>query len=376
MSKKAEYIETICKKLEECHYKTVDPDEVMSTDVNIIVDRDSYDVKSFKWLPEENLAKLAEFDWFGYASWERAYQEIGRKGYLKFKPYVTRYPDDNPSLVLRHNRFLHMFRGYYFQTSMTVRGQGDAGHSSIRLDSIIYGVEPKKLMQLSKLYYMLYYAALIDCGFKYDSFVKLFNEDRAVVDKFLKDSLNYWRVEFDYDWSDIEGYISDSDEPIIPMEHEHTYEILAKNGAICRFYIDSESIGVEYREKGAIANTCKILRIPDLYDGIELSAVKDGKRCDCEMFEARYADKPDVVKRVKVDEDDLDEFGRSLESCFRYREDKEHMLLVMLLKLCNIHIDWTCSYTLGDLEIFQRANSNEVKAVDSLNDVKLTKEEA
>lgn len=369
MSKKAEYIETICKKLEACHYKTVNPDDVFSTEqYNALVDRDSYEVKSFRWLPEENLKQLAEFDWAGWASWERAYQEIGRKGYLKFTPYITKYPDDNPSLVVRHNRFLHMFRGYYFQTSMTVRGNGDAGHGSIRTDSLLR-VEPRKLAQISKLYYMLFYAALIDCGFKYDSFIKVFAEDKSVTDTFLKESLSYWRFDTPYTSSDLTGYITDTDEPIIPMEHERTYEILAKGSALCKFYIDDESIGVEYRRKGDIANTCKILKIPQLYDGMTIEHEGEKIYAKCEI-------NGELVTRFRIDEDDLDDFGISLENCFRYNGDKEKLLLLMLLKLCGIHLDWTCAYAIMDLDVFPRSNSNEVTIVESLNDVTFTEEEA
>lgn len=354
MSNKSEYIKRICEKLERCHYKVVDPDDVLSNEPNMLVDKDSYEVKCFKWLPEENLKLLADFNFAEWGSWDRAYQELGRRKILQFKPYVKSFPDGDQSLVLRHNRFLHLFRGYYFQTSMTIGGSGDAGHSSMRIDGIFKHAEPRRLAVKSKLYYMLFYAALIDCGFKYDSFIELFTSDRPVVDKFLQDSLNIWHMKFKYTWSDIQEYFTESQDVIIPAEHDNTFEVLASKGVLCRFYIDNDSIGVEYRKKGTLINNTMRLQIPKWCDGISLTWVEDNH----------------------IDPDDLEDLEYSVEQCFRHSYDYKLMLLTMLLKLCRIHMDWICAYSIGDLDTFSRMNSNEITVVESLNQVKIPGEEA
>lgn len=343
MSKKAEYISKICEKLQEGGFKSYDAEDILGREPIATLDSDSFELRAFRWLPEENLRKMSEFDYSKYEDWSKLYQAFGREGFFNMKPFITTKYEENPSLVLRHNRFLHMFRGYYFQISSTVTGQVDNGHGSFRTDGLLRNAEPRNFVRQSKLYYMLLYAALIDCGFMSTPFINLFENDRAAVDEFLSKSLKAWFIYNTYTWDDIAGYFTTSHESIIPAEHDKVYEVYAGLATLCRFCVDKKSISVEYKPKGAALTTTLTLNIPDVFDGVEPIEDEDDK------YDMQYA----------------------IDRCFNDKSYPKLMLLVMVLKLAGINLNWVACYAVKKLDVFPKLNTNETIEVNKLSDVKI-----
>ena len=140
-------------------------------------------IQSLQWLPEENLQIMADCDISGCKSFQEAYQAYGRAGAFKFTPYlVDAKHSSNPCLCIRRNRFMHMFRGHYFQVSETVTGIIDHENGAYRttfLTKVPYGNE---MLRTGLISYMLWWAAFISVGFCFDNFRELFDANTRVLE--------------------------------------------------------------------------------------------------------------------------------------------------------------------------------------------------
>lgn len=107
-------------------------------------------------------------------------------GMLNFKPYITKNSQGNLTLVLKYNRYVHLFRGYHYQCSYTADGIGEYSSASVRLDRLeaIFGRD----LRNNKLLKMFYYMNLISCCRELDVFNKLLGADPDLVDEFMKKS--------------------------------------------------------------------------------------------------------------------------------------------------------------------------------------------
>lgn len=112
--------------------------------------------------------------------------EAAKAGLLKFKPYITKNSYGHATLVLKYNRYVHLFRGYHYQCSYTADGIGEYSSAGVRIDvlSSAFGRE----LRDSKLLKMFYYMNLIACCKELDIFTKLLEKDPGLVDEFMKKS--------------------------------------------------------------------------------------------------------------------------------------------------------------------------------------------
>ena len=200
------------------------------------------------YLPRQNLKAILDCDISGCRDCMGAYQLWGRAGALRFEPYIVK-DSGNPTLVIRHNRYLHMFRGYYFQVSETVDGIGDAGHNSYNTDFIARR-SGSEMLTRGLIGYMLWWASLIDAGFRYNNFVGLFNDNREVLERFLKESSDYWGRDYRYTWEDVAEYVKFSDGAI--DNRREIYHLIrdGKDGeTVCaHFAIGEKTVEVELPE--------------------------------------------------------------------------------------------------------------------------------
>lgn len=109
-----------------------------------------------------------------------------KAGMLKFKPYITKNSYGHVTLVLKYNRYVHLFRGYHYQCSYTADGIGEYSSAGVRIDVLTsaFGIE----LRNSKLLKMFYYMNLIACCKELDTFTKLLETDPGLVDEFMKQS--------------------------------------------------------------------------------------------------------------------------------------------------------------------------------------------
>ena len=148
--------------------------------------------KKFKYIPNFHLRALIE-------NFETIKSECGRErtvstflavaakaGMLNFKPYITKNSYNHVTLVLKYNRYVHLFRGYHYQCSYTADGLGEYLSAGVRIDALssTFGRD----LRNSKLLKMFYYMNLIACCKELDVFTKLLETDPGLVDEFMKKS--------------------------------------------------------------------------------------------------------------------------------------------------------------------------------------------
>ena len=326
--KKMELIDEICKKLNDKGFN-----DTTTFGNTIEFSTEDGTGRGLMFLPIENLVKLRDCEIDKYNTIVDIYQAWGRCGALKFTPYEVD-SRNNPSLVLRHDRFLHMFRGYSFQASGTVDGISDCGSGSYRTDFITRTSHFDRVLSRGLISYMLWWAALIDVGFRFDNFVEAFNKDITPIEKFLNDCTHYWNGSYNYMWADVERNITIGTGHIDTKERK-MYQ-LNDAGVIAYLAIGKKSVQVETAD-----NVLVTITIPNLNEGSGYDL---------------------------TDEDDLYDFEREVEilESNHYLE----MIAVMALKLAGIHISFINYYPLRKHVVTMRPiNAPDVVNVKSLNDI-------
>lgn len=287
------------------------------------------------FLPKENLEKILQTEITDWSDFGKVYEAWGRAKALRFMPYMVD-EDDNPSLVLRHNRFLHMFRGYRWQVSSTVDGQVDNGSSSYSTNFLTAGHREEEVLSKSLLAYCLWWATLIDVGFRFDNFFELFGTDVNKLNEFLKVSAAYWGKHFDYSWVDVAKCINKESEPIDTITRK-VYQLQDSKGVGAYIAIGKKTIQVQTAEK------CLTFTIPD----------------------------PSIGTNYDLDEeDDRDSFHSDM-----YTLEENHfreIIAVMLLKLAGIHVSFINWFPLAGSRKFKflrPINSPDVVKAESLNEI-------
>lgn len=280
------------------------------------------------YMPTENLERIINCEVKDWSEFIKVYNAWGRAGVLRFKPYSD-HSRNNPSLVIRHNRYLHMFRGYHFQASNTIQGIGEAGSGSYRTEFLIYALRPFLTS------YILWWAAYIDVGFQFNNFIESFDNDKQSLEDFLHESMAFWKCDTQYHWNDVENYIKVDYTPI-DINARKMYQITDDGVKVAAYLaIGKETVQVQTVEKTFT------FTFPNLSEGLPES----------------YAE----------DEDRMEEIAERLEDN-HYRE----MIAVMLLKLAGIHISFINWYPLShnvDLMRMRPINAPDVTNVKSLANI-------
>ena len=115
-----------------------------------------------------------------YTAWKKA-------GYLKVKPCLV--PGDVPSIILGIDKWLHWFRGYYFQISDTSDGVGEVYHGVDRLDHTLDYLEDLKYIDsYNQAARDVFTACLIPVLCHYDCGIDILRSNRELVNDFLEQS--------------------------------------------------------------------------------------------------------------------------------------------------------------------------------------------
>ncbi len=239
------YLRTFCDKLNAAGYKYYD-----SSDVTRVQLTDYYAscdaVAQLRYLPEENLEKIASYEVEKHSNFNALYQALGKCGYLKFRPYVFKSDGGTKTLCLRHNRFLQLRPDGKFKLTENPDDKSVLRESTYDVHDILHNEYEKPTQYDSHLVYMLIYSTLIDCGFYVESFRDVFYGDTKVVDEFLDSSLHVFDIKYSYGFHDIfDKYISYRKGNV--AFDKVAYEVVNSSDYImCRFTIEPGKIAVEY----------------------------------------------------------------------------------------------------------------------------------
>lgn len=296
---------------------------------------------SYSFLPDFLLWKMAEMDYSNIACLSEAIDAWGKAGYLRFTPFVSPY-NDNPTLSVRHNIHIHLFRRQMFQASGNPHGVIEMEQGSININNLLKlrGYE-KDWASGDYLYNLLCYAAFIDVGFHYRSVVQWFKSNTKEADKFVHDSYLHHKVELKYTLEDLFKYISVEDGARIST-NRHIFRIAGHGGAMCEFAYGDKTIQVMVSSGNSEITKLWTLTIPDPKTYIEsddMEAVEDY------IYTLMYTP-----------------IGTGMDN------SGVLLLLIMLLKFTGIQINWICSYQLKQLQPVKASNCPNVMAVESLQD--------
>lgn len=197
-------------------------------------------------------------------------QALAGQGYLKFEPYMTKNSVGTPTLVLKHNRFVHLFRGYYFQVSYTAEGIGEYRKANVRLDHTLslikdiemvfddrstkqpdYGeceTELKQAMERNRIQEIFCYMNCINACTGIDAFDVLLQKSPDIVDAFVKESVKHRIPDFSLTYREmIDLLCTNSTDMISIQDPKAIYRLPASDTQdVCRLRVyDWDTVAVE-----------------------------------------------------------------------------------------------------------------------------------
>lgn len=326
---KDKYLQTICDNLNKNGFRERCLDDILLSEQTKEFSPEYGEISTFKFLPEDNLKKMAEYYVGRFSLYESLYQAWGREGFLKFTPYVVLDDQSVPVLCLRRNRFMYVFRSYYFQISETFDGAGIWNIGPYSIEGLIRMIRRGgKAYEQSNLMYILLYSSMIHCGSKSDTFMETFRNNREVIDDFFKQSMSDYSIFFDKDSSVIERYMSyrygmlEASTGIGPV-----YEIKLSDGKpYCRFAVSRCEVQIEYNSMlDSTLSRIVTFTMPKFGDGISC-----GLR--------------------PVSDDCIEEINDELENAIGKDETPMHFVLLMLLEFIGVYV------SNDDMHLIRRLN--------------------
>lgn len=161
-------------------------------------------LETIQYIPEENIGSVlekyelligkvqAKSGGKGFSVQEFC-QAASKEGLLKFKPYIVDKDSITyPSLVLKYNRYLHLFRGYDFHVSYTCNGIGEYDSAGLRLDVMLRALDGVTAVD-GKYQQMLVYMNALKAGWGIDEFRDMIKENEELFDEFIETTLKKMR---------------------------------------------------------------------------------------------------------------------------------------------------------------------------------------
>lgn len=304
--------------------------------------------KKLKYVPEENqkmiLDNLGSLVNSVVTEWSaiRFMNAAEKAGYLSFEPYITSNRYGTPTLVLAHNRFVHLFRGYCYQVSCTADGAGEYQKADFRVDDVTYLFHG--CMRESKLHKVLYYMNFIQACAGLDAFDKVFSSDETIFDEFMRQSTRDIFSNYDLTYDELvrtvvhEPFSLELNEPIV------VYRLKASDTTdYCRVKVYSQScISVEIGTEDTPIEL--VFTLPNWDDGLDVDK---------------------MVEQNHVEEDDL----KCLAECTK-NERVFGSLVVFGLNLMGFVVNYLTVYPIKESACTMRAlNSPNVRAFNNLDNL-------
>lgn len=194
--------------------------------------------KIVQCLPNENLEKIKSTRLSKYKEVDELVQQLGRRGYLSFDPYIGYTADKQPILIVRYNRFVVLEHGHFkifAECNNFEQLTSEYYRSSLYLGDVLH--EPKGESAMCEI---LYYPLYETCS-SLQAFVDFINNKpdkaNAVIEKFINDSISYLGVPWSFETPKPKWFYSDSDASV----SEHVYRLVREYKDVCRFYfVDSK----------------------------------------------------------------------------------------------------------------------------------------
>ena len=254
--------------------------------------------------------------------------EAAKLGHLSFEPYITRNSHNNPTLVLKYNRYVHLFRGYHYQCSYTADGVGTYSNAGVRIDHTTNSF-PREFKQ-GKLLKMLYYMNLIACCKCLDTFNKLLRKHPEVVDEFMRESTANIFDDYDITFKgDMLSMINSMDSEVDYAEPIETLRVPVNDTSdYCRVKVfNANTVAIEF-SNGSRVNEV-MFTLPDCGQGVST----------------------DVLRRfAAVDEMSVEEFVDGNSKDIYSNSDIYLSLVNFAMNMCDFVINFVTVYSISDKE--------------------------
>lgn len=225
----------------------------------------SFAQSGLNYIPESVSKRLLDAPIDTDCSFEKNLDNWCKDGLLNFKPFVLQQSKaDTPSLMLRYNKYLHLFRNYSFHVSYTHDGSGEYSSACVRTDAIHHSIKEAwdyyaSGANQSDLYQALMYMNAIAAASCIDAFNSLLESNPEVVDDFMKRTMRAYRLVFDYNmtYEKLRSYIVRTEGD---YDYEHTYRDIYRVAAsdtmdYCRLRVheidDTLKVSIEVMENSA-----------------------------------------------------------------------------------------------------------------------------
>lgn len=322
----------------------------------------------FKYIPNFHLRALVEnFETIkGECGRERTVSTFlaaaAKAGMLNFKPYITKNLYGTYTLVLKYNRYVHLFRGYHYQCSYTADGVGEYSSAGVRIDVLrsTFGSE----LRNSKLLKMFYYMNLIACCKELDVFTKLLKNDPGLVDEFMKKSTEDIFDNYDITYiGDMVGmvnfascgipytneYFNRTNRPMLPEPAEVLRVAANDTSDVCRIRVyDTNCVSVEFWMDNSVQEA--LFMLP--------------------AWEKGYS-QDELTYFAETEDMDVEEYIKWMSTKIYDSSESYYSLINFALNMCGCVANFMAIYP--DRSIIasnlRALNNNDVKACKSLNDV-------
>lgn len=281
-------------------------------------------------------------------------KSASKMGYLKFEPYIKENECGTPTLILKYNRYVHLFRGYHYQCSYTADGHGEYSSAGSRTDYLnnIFGRELRE----SKLLKVLYYMNLIACCKGIDAFDNLLKTNPELVDKFMKastkDVFDSYDITYMNDMMNVFSLVDTgaSDEKQKLPEPKDIFRVaLNATTDMCRIKIyDTRLVGIEVWLDEKVQEV--LFTLPDWTEGVNDKRLRDEADWEDMYYEEYIKWKTDVIYSKK----------EILTSFINYA-----------LNTCGFVTNYMVTYPMNDAKDskLRALNRQDIKEFKSLNDV-------
>jgi hypothetical protein len=299
-------------------------------------------------IPEENWKVIYDNYYFITSNKHKTLGEFlssaAKAGYLKFEPYVTVNSGNHVTLVLKYNRYVHLFRDYYYQVSCTPNGVGEYATAGLRIDLIkrLFDDIPSSQL-LESLYYMNCIAACTGI----DEFDDTLKNKPEVIDSFVKASVKHVLPGFNTTYADLRRYELYNDNDQLSLEATYIYHV----------------------PQSQTMDICRLYDISTNYPRFVVEYVRDGAIC---AREYNFSDMFENVNEWELAED----YGRPVDaikaelSVAIYNNPEVYSELVMfILNTIGIKCNFMVTYSINKCETLPAINKPNTIRIDSLNNV-------
>lgn len=192
------------------------------------------------YMPEENLKLMLETEIKDWDTMSDVFEAWRHAGAYSFDPYVIIDGNNEPVLVIRHDRYLRECYGRYFMVTKFIDGGQVCHIGTVNITFLWEGQENRN----SLLNYMLWWAALADVVMRFKTGSKAVLSNTAELERYIGEVVRRHGIEFEYTSADVFEHVQFSKEPI-SFNKRPPYRVVDAKGDLAYCALRKKSIQIQ-----------------------------------------------------------------------------------------------------------------------------------